>query len=141
VIANRPRKEQEALEAYGRNLGIAFQLIDDALDYGGNRVAMGKSVGDDFRERKITLPVILAYRRGGESERSFWKRTLEDGNQTADDLTYAQKLLERHGSLDETVHRARHYGQIAKDGLAIFPDSEWKSALLEAVDFCVSRAH
>ena len=141
VISNRSRAEIEALEAYGRNLGIAFQLVDDALDYAGNRAQMGKSVGDDFRERKITLPVLLAFRRGVTEERNFWKRTLEQGDQTADDLTYAQKLMERHGSLAETLDRARHYGQLAKDALAIFVDTEWKAALLETVDFCIARSH
>jgi octaprenyl-diphosphate synthase len=141
VISNRPRKEQEALEAYGRNLGIAFQLVDDALDYAGSRAAMGKSVGDDFRERKITLPVILAFRRGSEPERKFWRRALEEGDQTNDDLLYAQKLLERHGSITETMNSARHYGQLSKDALAIFVDNDWKAALLEAVDFCTSRTH
>ena len=141
VIAGRPRPEQAALESYGRNLGIAFQLIDDALDYSGTQDVMGKGVGDDFRERKITLPVVLSFRRGAAEERSFWKRTLEDGNQTADDLIYATKLMERHGAIADTVERANHYGDIARDALAIFPDSEWKSALLEAVDFCVARAY
>ena len=141
VIASRPREEQAALESYGRNLGIAFQLIDDALDYSGSTEKLGKGVGDDFRERKITLPVVLSYRRGAKEERSFWKRTLEDGNQTDDDLAYARKLMERHGALADTVERANHYGDIARDALAIFPDSEWKEALLEAVDFCVARAY
>ena len=134
VVANRPREEQEALESYGKNLGIAFQLIDDALDYSGSTEKLGKGVGDDFRERKITLPVVLSYRRG-------WKRTLEDGNQTPDDLVYAKKLMERHGAIGDTIDRANHYGDIARDALAIFPDSEWKAALLEGVDFCVSRAY
>jgi octaprenyl-diphosphate synthase len=141
VISNRPRSDEEALESYGRNLGIAFQLVDDALDYSGSRAALGKSVGDDFRERKITLPVILAFRRGGNEERNFWKRTLEEGNQTDDDLVYAQKLLERHGALTETMDRARHYGQIAKDGLATFAESAWKAAMIEAVDFSISRSN
>jgi octaprenyl-diphosphate synthase len=141
VISNRPRNEQEALESYGRNLGIAFQLIDDALDYSGTKAALGKSVGDDFRERKITLPVIMAFRRGTTEERNFWKRTLEEGNQTPDDLIYAQKLMERHGSLAATFDRARHYGQLSKDALAIFIDSEWKASLLEAVNFCIARSH
>jgi octaprenyl-diphosphate synthase len=141
VIAARPRGEQAALESYGRNLGIAFQLVDDALDYSGKQALMGKSVGDDFREGKITLPVVLAYRRGSQEERNFWKRTLEDGNQTADDLIYAQKLVERHNAIADTVERAGHYGDIARDALAIFPDSGHKSALLEAVDFCVARAY
>ncbi|MFO1122677.1 MAG: polyprenyl synthetase family protein [Hyphomicrobiales bacterium] len=141
VVAGRPREEQAALESYGRNLGIAFQLIDDALDYAGSTEKLGKGVGDDFRERKITLPVVLSYRRGSKEERSFWKRTLEDGNQTDDDLGYAKKLMERHGAIADTIERANHYGDIARDALAIFPDSEWKSSLLEAVEFCVSRAH
>jgi octaprenyl-diphosphate synthase len=141
VIAGRPREEQAALESYGRNLGVAFQLVDDALDYSGKQALMGKSIGDDFREGKITLPVVLSYRRGVAEERSFWKRTLEDGNQTADDLIYAQKLMDRHDAISDTVERARHYGDIARDALAIFPDGPYKSALLEAVDFCVARAY
>ncbi len=139
VIAGRPRPEQAALESYGRNLGIAFQLIDDALDYSGSQDVLGKGVGDDFRERKITLPVVLSFRRGAVEERNFWKRTLEEGEQTADDFLYARKLMDRHGALTDTVERANHYGDIARDALAIFPDSEWKAALLEAVDFCVAR--
>ena len=98
-------------------------------------------MGDDFRERKITLPVVLSYRRGAAEERNFWKRTLEDGDQTDDDLGYAKKLMERHGAIADTIDRANHYGDIARDALAIFPDSELKSALLEAVDFCVARAY
>ncbi len=141
IIASRPRAEQEALESYGRNLGIAFQLVDDALDYSGKQAQLGKNIGDDFRERKITLPVVIAFRRGEKEERNFWKRTLEEGNQTPDDLVYAQKLMERHGALNVTTERARHYGDIACDALAIFPESEWKAALLEAVAFCISRAH
>jgi octaprenyl-diphosphate synthase len=141
VIANRPRNEQEALESYGRNLGIAFQLIDDALDYSGKQAELGKSVGDDFRERKITLPVVLAFRRGSKEERSFWARVMEKGDQAPDDLIYATKLMERHSALSDTVDRARHYGAMACDALAIFPDGEHKEALLEAVAFCISRAH
>jgi octaprenyl-diphosphate synthase len=141
VVALRPRDEQAALESYGRNLGIAFQLIDDALDYSGSTEALGKGVGDDFRERKITLPVVLSYRRGAKEERNFWKRTLEDGEQTDDDLGYAKKLMERHGAISDTIERASHYGDIARDALAIFPESQLKDALLEAVDFCVARAY
>jgi octaprenyl-diphosphate synthase len=141
VIAAKPRNNQEALESFGRNLGIAFQLVDDALDYSGKASSLGKDVGDDFRERKITLPVVLSFRRGSAEERNFWKRCLEDGDQTDDDLIYATKLMERHGALADTIDRARHYGAMACDALAIFPDSEWKSALLESVAFCISRAH
>jgi octaprenyl-diphosphate synthase len=140
-VAARPHSEQAALESYGRNLGVAFQLIDDALDYAGSTEKLGKGIGDDFRERKITLPVVLSYRRGAAEERNFWKRTLEDGNQTPDDFSYARKLMDRHGALADTIERANHYGDIARDALAIFPDSELKQALLEAVDFCVARAY
>lgn len=141
VIAGRPREEQAALESYGRNLGIVFQLIDDALDYSGKQESLGKAVGDDFRERKITLPVVLSFRRGSQEERNFWKRTLEEGQQTEDDFLYAQKLMARHGAIADTFDRANHYAAIARDALAIFPASPWKEALLEAVDFCVERGH
>ena len=141
VVAKRPKTEQAALESYGRNLGIAFQLVDDALDYSGKQALLGKSVGDDFRERKITLPVVLSFRRGNTEERQFWKRALEDGQQAEGDLAHAQKLIERHRAIEDTIDRATHYGDIARDALAIFPDGEWKAALLEAVDFCISRAH
>jgi octaprenyl-diphosphate synthase len=141
VVADRPKLEQAALESYGRNLGIAFQLVDDALDYSGSQAKLGKSVGDDFRERKITLPVVLAFRRGAAEERSFWSRVIEKGDQTPDDLIYAQKLLDRHGAIKDTIDRARHYGDKACDALAIFPDSPWKDALLEAVAFCIARSN
>jgi len=139
VVAERPDEEKAALASYGRNLGIAFQLVDDALDYSGKEAEIGKSVGDDFREGKITLPVVLSYRRGDEIERKFWKRTLEKGDQTDDDLKYAVKLMEKHNALRDTKDRARHYGTIARDALDIFPDSKHKSALLEVIEFCVAR--
>jgi octaprenyl-diphosphate synthase len=141
AIAERPQEERAALHSFGRNLGIAFQLVDDVLDYGGRTSVMGKNVGGDFREGKVTLPVVLAYRRGGEEERRFWKRTIADGNQTADDFLYARKLMERHSALADTAERARHYASIAGDALAIFPDSAVKNALSEAAEFCVSRAY
>ena len=141
VVADRPKEEQAALSSYGKNLGLAFQLVDDALDYSGKQAVLGKSIGDDFREGKITLPVVLSFRRGNEKERGFWKRTLQDGNQTDEDLDRAVALMETHGALRDTVERARHYGSIARDALEIFPDSEHKAALMEAVDFCVERAY
>ncbi|MEC9368735.1 MAG: polyprenyl synthetase family protein [Pseudomonadota bacterium] len=141
VIAGRPKEEQAALRSYGRNLGVAFQLIDDALDYAGEQSKLGKSVGDDFREGKITLPIILAYRRGSDSERAFWRRTLQDAELREGDLEEAIRLVANHGAIADTIERARHYGSIARDAMDIFPDSPQKSALLEAIDFCVSRAH
>ena len=141
AIAARPQGEQAALRSYGRNLGVAFQLIDDALDYSGDAGRMGKSVGDDFREGKITLPVILAYRRGDEKERQFWRRTLQEAKIGSGDLEHAIDLMRRHRALEDTVERARHYGAIATDAMAIFPDGPVKAALLDVVAFCVARTH
>jgi octaprenyl-diphosphate synthase len=141
VIASRPKSEAAACRSYGMNLGIAFQLIDDALDYGGTSQKLGKNVGDDFREGKITLPVVLSFRRGSEAERGFWRRTLEQGEIAEADLAQALAIMRRHRALEDTVERARHYGAMARDALALFPDSAHKQALLDAVDFCIARAH
>ncbi|ACA17187.1 Polyprenyl synthetase [Methylobacterium sp. 4-46] len=141
VLAERPKSEAAACRSYGMNLGVAFQLIDDALDYGGTSAALGKNVGDDFREGKITLPVVLSFRRGSAEERAFWRRTLEQGEiDEARDLDTAIGIMRRHRALEDTVERARHYGAIARDALALFPDAPMKRALLQAVDFCIARA-
>jgi octaprenyl-diphosphate synthase len=141
VVAERPRVEEEGLDSYGLNLGIAFQLIDDVLDFSAKQVELGKTIGDDFREGKITLPVILAYRRGDEEERSFWRRCVVKLDQTPADLDRAIGHLERHGALRDTVARARHYGAIARDALGIFPEGAEKRALVDVVDFCIERAY
>jgi len=140
VVAERPRIEEEALQSYGMNLGIAFQLVDDALDYAADPAALGKTVGDDFREGKISLPVVLAWRRGDEAERTFWRRTLERLEQEDGDLAEAISLMDRHGALRDTIERARHYGSIARDALGIFPESPMKAAMSEAIDFTIERA-
>ena len=141
AISGRPAKERAALRSYGKTLGIAFQLVDDALDYSCDSAELGKSVGNDFREGKITLPVILSFRRGGEAERAFWRRTLADGQIRGGDLEHAISLMYKHTAVEATLERARSYGSVARDALAIFPDSQPKTALLDAVDFCVMRAH
>jgi octaprenyl-diphosphate synthase len=141
VLAGRPKEDAAGCRSFGMNLGIAFQLVDDALDYGGKSAKLGKNVGDDFREGKITLPVVLSYRRGSEGERAFWRRTLEQGDAGEKDLEVALGLMAKHRALEDTIKRARHYGAIAKDALALFPDSIMKSALEETVEFCIARAH
>ncbi len=141
IIAGRNNAEREALESYGRNLGVAFQLVDDALDYSGKQAQLGKSVGDDFREGKITLPVVLSYRRGDTEQREFWKRVMEDGDQRDGDLEQAIALMAQHDALEATIERARHYGAIARDAMEIFPESDYKSALVDAIRFSVARAH
>jgi len=141
IIAERSPAEQAALHSYGENLGLAFQLVDDALDYSGEQAKLGKSVGDDFREGKITLPVLLSFRRGDAEERAFWQRTLEAGEMGEEDLERAIGYMTHSGALEDTIRRADHYGAMASDALAIFPASAAKSALLDAVEFCVRRAH
>jgi octaprenyl-diphosphate synthase len=141
VVADRPEPEEEALEAYGRNLGIAFQLVDDALDYSAEQERLGKTVGDDFREGKITLPVLLALARGTEAERGFWRQALEGrGEQAPGDLRRAQELMRRHDALRDTVERARSYGDAALSALALFPPGPERAALAGIVEFCIARA-
>lgn len=141
VVADRPAHEEEALAAYGESIGIAFQLVDDALDYSARQALLGKAVGDDFREGKITLPVLLAIARGTDAERQFWRRVLEDLDQGPGDLEHAQMLMARYGAIEATIARAEEYGRLARQSLADFPYGEAKQAMLDLVDFCVARAY
>jgi octaprenyl-diphosphate synthase len=133
----------QALYAYGNNLGIAFQLVDDALDYSGRQALMGKSVGDDFREAKMTLPVILAFARADAAAQPFWKRVIETGNQSEADLDRAITLVEQTGAIQETMRRARAYADAAKAALTPLPltSGDIRSALSDIADFCVERAY
>lgn len=139
VIAGRPREEWNALRSFGHNIGMAFQLVDDVLDYSARQATLGKSVGDDFRDGKITLPVVLAFRSAGEQERSFWRRTLEDLEQKKGDFRRAVSLLEKSGALLSTMDRAYEFGSKASNALENLPNGDIKSALLEAVDFAIRR--
>jgi len=141
IVAETSKSNRNALKSYGMNLGLAFQLVDDALDYGGKAADLGKNVGDDFREGKITLPVILAYRRGTQDERAFWRDAIEGGNSSDANLEKALGLITKYGTLNDTIQRAVHYGTIARDALAPLPDSPWKSALIEVIDFCIERVN
>ena len=143
VIAGAGAPEVEALSAYGRNLGIAFQLIDDALDYGSVGQVLGKNIGEDFREGKVTLPVILAYHRGDEAARDFWNDSVANPDEATHDSRFAKALveLEKSNALPDTIARAAHYGEKAKDALGLFPESETRTLLLRVVDFCIARAY
>ncbi len=141
MAAGAPRDHYESLRDYGRNLGIAFQLVDDALDYSGRQAVMGKSVGDDFRESKMTLPVILTLQRASDEERRFWRKTIEVSAQEEGDLSRAIEYLERGGALGETIERARLYARAARDALSICAESEIKTALADIADFVVERAY
>ena len=141
VVAERPDAEERALDDYGRNLGIAFQLVDDAIDYDGSAEEMGKDRGDDFREGKMTLPVILAYARGDAEERRFWEEAIAGFRTEEEDLAHAIELIRRHGAVQATRERARHYAQRACDALSIFPDGSARRAMIEAAQFAVSRGY
>jgi len=141
VVAEASDGAEVALEKYGRYLGIAFQLVDDAIDYGSKPDVMGKGVGDDFRDGKVTLPVILAYARGSDGDRAFWRAAMTGERTSDEDLEHAIGLLSSSDALSETIERARHYGRRALDALAQFPSGKAKTALSEAVEFAISRAY
>jgi len=145
VVADRPAAEKDALEAYGRNLGIAFQIADDFLDYSAREAELGKAIGDDFRDGKLTLPVIHAIAQADAEERAFWARCLEDQDFSDEDgeadLAQAMALMHKHGSLDETVRRAHDYAEAARRSLDVFPASPIKDILVGIVDFSVERAY
>jgi octaprenyl-diphosphate synthase len=141
VVAEASEDAELALETYGKNLGIAFQLTDDVIDYASDSATMGKGVGDDFRDGKMTLPVILAYARGSDADRAFWRSAIGGERVSDADLAHAIRLLEQTEALTDTIERARQYGRRAIDALAIFPASKAKSALTEAAEFAVARAY
>ncbi|MCQ8783790.1 polyprenyl synthetase family protein [Mangrovibrevibacter kandeliae] len=139
VIAGAGEDARTAMRDYGRNLGLAFQLVDDALDYGGSAATLGKNTGDDFREGKVTLPVIVAFERGDDRERAFWRRALEDGENGEDALAEAMALIRRREALAETIARAHHYGSLARAAGETLPGGAAREALLSVVDFCIER--
>jgi len=129
-----------ALRAYGLNLGLAFQLADDALDYGGASDVLGKNAGDDFREGKVTLPLLLAAARTRGREDAFWDRTITRGERTGDDFRRARELIVGTGAVSATLDAAGAYADAAKAGLKVLPQGDWRSALEQLADFAVSRA-
>ena len=141
VVAEAGDNAEDALETYGRNLGIAFQLVDDAIDYSSDEATMGKGRGDDFRDGKVTLPVILAHARGSDADRAFWTAAMQGERTGDDDLAHATRLIQSSGALADTMERARHYGRRAIDALAPFPAGRARAAMTDAVLFAVARAY
>lgn len=139
VIAGRSEVECAALKDYGLKLGLAFQLVDDALDYGGFESALGKSIGDDFREGKVTLPLIRAYQAADEETAKFWRRVIVDHNQKDVDLERAVSLLRAAGALQSTLDMAHQYAVEAREALNIFPESDWRNTLQDLADYVVDR--
>jgi len=141
VIAGRSAREQEALKNYGRNLGVAYQLVDDALDYAGYEATMGKSVGDDFREGKMTLPVIYAIERARDEEKPFWRRVISNSRQEPGDLEQARQLMLRDNAIADTIICAKKYAVLAVDNLSDAPQNAYSAALVELVEASISRTH
>ncbi|MEO8175159.1 MAG: polyprenyl synthetase family protein [Sphingomicrobium sp.] len=141
VVAEASEEAEVALDSFGRNLGIAFQLVDDVIDYASDAATMGKGVGDDFRDGKMTLPLILAYARGSNEERAFWKAAIAGERVADEDLARAIGLMRSSDALADTIDRARHYGRRAIDALGPFPAGTAKIALTEAVEFAIARAY
>ncbi|WP_111558355.1 polyprenyl synthetase family protein [Paracoccus sediminilitoris] len=139
VIAGAPADQVQALFDYGDALGIAFQIVDDLLDYGGATETIGKNVGDDFRERKLTLPVIKAVAKADDQERAFWARTIEKGDQREGDLDHALSLLARHGAMDAARADALAWAEKAKASLTALPEHPIRDMLTDLADFVVSR--
>ena len=141
VVAEAGEAAEEALESFGRNLGIAFQLVDDAIDYASDTETMGKGRGDDFRDGKVTLPVILAFARGSANERAFWAAAISGERNDDSDLAEATRLIRSSGALDDTMERARLYARRAVDALAPFPAGRAKAALTQSAEFAVARSY
>jgi octaprenyl-diphosphate synthase len=139
VSADAPDVQVAALRMFGFSLGMAFQLVDDALDYGGAAETLGKNAGDDFREGKATMPLLLAMARTGGREAGFWERTVGRLDQTDADFRRARELVVGSGALQATIDLAADYAETAKAALEPFPDSEWRRALEELADFTVTR--
>lgn len=142
IVAERDGETADALDAYGMNLGLAFQIVDDVLDYDADQEALGKTVGDDFREGKATLPVLLAYARGDEAARAFWQRCIEDGDQSDGDFKHAITLLRDTGALADSAKAARDCVADAKASLSsIKGEATLMQTLADVADFCVERAY
>ena len=139
VLSGAPEDHVEALRAYGDALGVAFQIVDDYLDYGGAGAGIGKNIGDDFREGKVTLPVIRAVAQADAEERAFWIRTIGQGKQAPDDLDHALYLIARHGTLQSTRTEALRWAGAAKAALQAVPDVPVRRMLSDLADYVVAR--
>ena len=139
IVSEAPAAQIEAFRVYGMNLGIAFQIVDDILDYAATETKMGKSLGDDFREGKITAPVVHALQRATDEELKFWTRTLGDLQQDENDFIHAKEILEAHGSINAAITMARDYGRQAEQALLTFPQNEVRDMLQNIVTFTIDR--
>lgn len=139
VIAGGHSGQAEAMAEYGMNLGIAFQIVDDVLDYSANQEKLGKTIGDDFREGKMTAPVLYAIEKADEEEKSFWARVITDNDKNDDDLPHAIALMQKHNALEQSMTLAREYAGKAEEALSIAPDGALKDMLSSLIKFTIER--
>lgn len=139
VIAGYPAEECAALASFGMDLGMAFQLIDDALDYSADVAELGKTIGDDFREGKLTYPVLIAIANGDAAETEFWSRTIGEGRQDDTDLATALSLISRHGAINRTITRAQAFTETAVQALSVFPPSELRDVMQDVARYTTAR--
>ena len=139
IVADRPKSDAAALREFGASFGIAFQIVDDVLDYSSRESMLGKTIGDDFREGKLTLPVVYAISRGNDIERAFWRRTLEDQEQREGDLDHAIALIRHHDGFNGSLDLARRHGAAASAALMSLPQNPMRAALAAIVEFCINR--
>jgi octaprenyl-diphosphate synthase len=139
ITASGSAKEVESIKSFGTNFGMAFQLIDDAIDYYSTNDSLGKNVGDDFKEGKITLPIILAYLRSNNEEKKFWNTTIVNHKQGKDDFGKAIKIMQKYNCISDTVERARHFANVAMDSLGVFKNNEYKKALINLIQSSLNR--
>ena len=140
VVAKADQQSQLALYNFGLNLGISFQIIDDVLDYMASKIALGKNIGDDFREGKVTLPIIIAYSLSNKHEQEFWHRTISELNQQEQDFSKALEVFNKYAVIDQCLKMAEEFAHNAKKDLSIAPDNKIKSSLMQILDFSISRS-
>ena len=139
MSANTTIEKIEALKSFGTNFGMSFQLIDDAIDYSSSSNNLGKNIGDDFKQGKVTLPIILAYLRSNNNEKEFWKKTIENLHQDQDDFEKAISIIKKYDCIKDTIERANHFANIAKDSLGAFNESDYKAILINLVNSSLKR--
>ena len=132
-------KEVEYLKSFGANFGMSFQLIDDAIDYSSSNIVLGKNIGDDFKEGKVTLPIILAYLRSNKAEKDFWKKTIVHLKQEKDDFHHAINIIKKYDCIEDTIDRARHFANVAIDSLGSFKDNNYKIGLINLIQSSLNR--
>ena len=139
ISAQGSDKEVEYLKSFGANFGMSFQLIDDAIDYSSSNIVLGKNIGDDFKEGKVTLPIILAYLRSNKAEKDFWKKTIVHLKQEKDDFHHAINIIKKYDCIEDTIDRARHFANVAIDSLGSFKDNNYKIGLINLIQSSLNR--